>query len=597
MRRLASLLLAGCVAQQVPDGGVPLVNSVVVELPELADAGPGGDYRTGASAYHYVSAWAVSAAEPLRRQYLEQAHPGVVVLALSWPSADALAMPPLVDFEAQLEQRLAPATADVLHAGGDVFVHLESLPRWASSRPNDTQRSLGGSGPPFWSCTTPRESSGDFPDWSEGVERLTRWLARRWPAELAAGRLSLGYGVELDNNELCAPLTQYAPALNAAARAAKRGAPAIRVYGGGRLDRAPAKTSPAEYQTASSALESWLADCQALHCPLDGLFGHNTTLLPNAWGDAGSAYDDVAISVRDAAAQAGFPEVKVLLTDWTTWELKDLAARQAWLSSEHDTEYKAAHYAASMISMKRAGIDFNAVGTLFEHANVAGEFVGDWGLFTNAGITKPVFQAAALVSKLSGGTAVRVPLDDPELFVVATREGSRLRLLVARFVPDTTRGNLLLAGLSDRLVRLGYTPARLAAELATTEAQAPTRLLELVTRRSFETDQQVSAPLREQLRQWAAFADSAKNSPSERSLELRLPAGLEVKVLRHESVSSERGNAYTRCVRQHLDCTDALATSSAVTQDRLISSDQGAPSVPKLVLGRAQVDFVELEVH
>lgn len=595
---LLLLLLLAC--QRPPDMRPPTeppgiddvgVVDVVVGAPE-----DGGVelLRASATVFHWNTAWNEPAAQSIARPMIDrflQTRVGVVLLEHEWPGQDSPTAPTDEVANAFYDQRYRTIVGDVLGHGGTVLFQLVGPPLWASSTNQWDPIIRGQKNRPVWSVSPPA-----FDPWRSAVTTFARWLAANYATELANGRLLLMYGAELENEEFSGDLRHYADAWKVFSDAVRAVDARFQVGGGGRLDVAR-KSQPSAYRTTEPALTIWLRNCKYADCRIDFIAGHHVTMSPIGWADdTEPARDDFAVlsdQIDHLTAPEGYRKLPIVITDWTSWEFKD-RSRSPWLSSEHDTEYRAAHLTASLAAMRRAGYKAQTQGALFETVStVYDEFSGDWGLFSRRGITKASFHATALASRLTDGQALEVKSSDRFVSGLATTRAAETRLLVTRFVPDTERGGRMLAeSLGTRLSSRWFDETKLA-----TFGCPLASLTKLVTTLDRSQCAAAMPPLSTTLDAWFELVNTAKNEPVTRTVRLRLPWRGATASLTVAHVDATRSNAASVCVGG-AECTDIAgvnAGAGALVEEPVpVTVSNGFVDV-QLVLNRRHVVLLTLK--
>ncbi len=562
---------AGTPLSRVGDGGV-----VDVELGFSADAGL-GVFGASATVFHWSTAWNEASVQPLARPMIDRylaTRLGTVLLEHAWPAADATTPPDSPTQAAFYQALYGRVLDDVLGHDGTVLLQLAGPPRWASSSNQTDPIVPGQNNRPIWSVAPPSAADG-YATWKSAVAGLTRWVQHTHPVELQNGRVLLAYAAELNNEEFFGDLALYAPAWEAFAEAVRGVEAGARVGGGGKLDGVTPKSKPVANQTREPVLATWLAGCRALSCRIDFVVGHNFTMNPIRWSDApGEPKDDFAALVEElerVMSPYGYSHLPLFLTDWTSWEFKD-QTRHPWLSSEHDTEYRAAHLAASLGAMANAGYSGQTQGALFETVtSITDEFSGDWGLFSKRGITKASFHATALASRLSG-TPFSVTTGDRFISGAGAASGPTKRVLLTRFVPDTEHGaKLLVASLGARLAAQGYDEARLS-ELGC----AVPALQRLATTLTREPCALAQAPLATTLDAWFDLLHAAQLEPEVRTARLRIPWGAPTARVHLARVDAAHSNPGPACKPNAcLDIAETNAGVGALSETSLTATADG----------------------
>lgn len=566
MRRLllpSCLLWLSCTAARptgaAPDAGVepPVADDGGISRLEPGAGATDAGVLLGLSAtiFHWNTAWNADAAQPLARPMIDRTlaqHVGVFLLEHEWPQAEA-------DTEAAYDAQYAKVSAELLGAGGVVLLQVAGPPRWASSSTSTAPIIPGQNDRPVWTVSPP-DPGGDFLAWRTAAARLAAWWLAHAPDAVAQGRVWLFYGAELDNEEFYGPLTAYAPAWEAFSRGVRSVAPHFRVGGGGRLDAFVGKSAPAAFASTEPVLTTWVHGCMALGCRVDFIAGHRFSLNPVPWDDGVTGPHDDFASLRatiDALVEAeGGLAPPLVLTDWTTWEFRD-STRHPWLSSEHDTAYRAAHLTASLAAMQRAGFGAQTAGALFETvSSISDDWSGDWGLFSRRGITKASFNAAALASALDGAVTM---LDgaDPFLSGLTSTSGGQTQVLVTRFVPDTQHGGRMIVGsLALRLLEAGFTEPSLAAA-----GCSVTQLQQLAASLDRSACAGATGPLARLLDAWFARVAEVRAAPTTRAVRVRVPWSAPTVTAHVRRVDETRANAGPRCLAAPADCADVDAVN------------------------------------
>ncbi len=577
----------------IDDGGVSTVTLGAFGAPRLELL------RTSVTAFHWQTAWNQPAAQPITRPMIDrtlQTRLGIVLLEHEWANEAGVDEPSEPQANALYEARYATVLADVLDHGGTVLFQVVGPPRWASSSSSTAPIVPGQNERAIWSVAPP-SATNDYARWRSATRGFVRWLMGKRPTELAAGRLLFVYGAELNNEEFFGDLRLYAPAWNAFAEAVRSVSSAAPVGGGGRLDGVSPKTKPTAYASAEPVMHTWLAGCRALGCRIDFVYGHNFTMSPVAWAtDGGLPRDDFSALMAElqaVSAPHGYANLPIILTDWTSWEFKDLT-RHPWLSSEHDTEYRAAHLTASLTAMQRAGFRGQTLGALFETvSSITDEFSGDWGLFSRRGITKPSFHAASLASRLADGRSFETHSSDPFVSALASDETGTARVLLTRFVPDTTHGaHLLLESLASRLVAEGYDDAKLTA------LGCPLASLQQLAR-TLDRSQCATArpPLSTTLDAWFDLLNTSRNEPVRRTVRVRIPWSGSSVTATLSTIDATHANASAGCLANPQQCTDVQAVNAgagALPEERASAKGDAGFVDLELSLGRRHVTLVTL---
>lgn len=581
------------------------VGEVVIEA--TASTGDASFYRAGVTIYRWESLWGHDTMRDAKARFLSRTSPGAGLIEFTWPAQDGLTAPTAAAWGSWLDQHYATITSELLAADGAVLLQISGPPKWASSRPDQDTGVLNGDGPRIWARTSPDAGDGTYPAWSSGFAHIASWLLERYPDEVAQGRIIIAYAMEFDNHELYADMREYAPAYNAAARAVRGVSREIVVAGGGRLDAHAIKYQPEEHSSTAPVLATWLEDCAELECPLDLVVGHNFSLLPTPWVSndsvARSAHADIAAPIRELLDEHGYEDVGVMLTDHTSWEFKDLTERHAWLSSEHDTHYRAAHLGASLVAMRREGFSGHTIGTLFEQAGQGDDFVGDWGLFTTTGIAKPSFHAAAMASQLAAGELVDVnepTSTHPFIRIDAARTSDKLLVYITRFVPDTQFGFLLVEAFAARYLRMFQSPDVLLAALRATQNDAAEKLLAVLDSRDLSSLDNPPAELIELFDDYFALVDLARSAHDRVAIEIDVSAHSIAGAPLLSRVDATTSNSFYHCVQAGADCSNPVGINDGPTNLITIEvpSDTFDASTRRvrLEMGRYQVDLLEFEL-
>ncbi len=615
-RGLCGLLLAllGFVAcSQSQPAPIPTPADLTIRAALVRDGNP-AIYAAGVTADHWKAYWVDFPQEgaSYRATYLQGLRPGMVVLEFFWPQQDSPVIPDAAAIGVHMEATYRLVADEVLSAGGTLFVHFRGPPRWASSDPSNTNPILPGvNESAIWSRSAPL-ATGDYRVWRSAIQAIAQWFVDQYATSVVNGRVLFVYGVELNNEEFYGPLSAYAEAYTAFAQAVRAVDSRLRVGGGGVAGILSPKSMPANFASSEPAMQLFLRACAAQACPLDFIYWHQFTVLPVGWGHGTAANSESADAIADTLgfaaqwlAESGFSSTEVMVTDWTTLEFNDRGTGRVGnvplLSSEEDTEYRAAFIAATLVSMQRQGFTHHAIGTLFEWSHTPGEFVGDWGLLTNAGVTKPAFAALRLAGELLGCELHPVVSADslaPFVFADAGRKGGRTYVLLGRFVPDVGHNEqMLLHALGYRLLALGHNEATLCSEGLCTEAA----LGELLTTRDFDAFPLLSQPTRTVFAEWFVLEDAARAAPGIANVSIAIdgltPGAYTVTRAR---VNSTQSNTYHHCVALGLGCDDVAAINDAVGTPRATESqavEVGADGrlVLSFELERHEVGLVTLE--
>lgn len=608
---LAAAPLAGC-SDSEPERTEPSPRPAAVLPPgdvAVSFDAPTGEaasvFRAGVTAFHWNTAWNVAAelSEPYRRSFFDHTRPGLVHIEVEWPQASASAAPAEAELTTALADSFARVGAEAFAAGGGLMVRVPGPPRWASSAPDETGPIVPGQNDsPIWS-RSPASPAQDFAAWSLAIRALATALRDSFPTEIEEGRLYLAYGGELNNEEIYGPLDAYTAGFDRFAREAKAVAASIHVGGGGSSNPWGVKEQPAAYATTQPALRLWLDGCGAAGCPLDFVYFHSFTASPVRWGEAqASTLGDFTDVVAAWQTAAGYPAAERIVTDWTTWEFGDSGTGaipdHPWLSSEEDTEYRAAYVAAALVEMRRLGYRHHTFGALFETTGLPGEFIGDWGLLTNAGLGKPALNAFAMAGAIADGDLVQIEAAgdlEPFVFAEAATVGSDARVLVARFVPDVDHGRrMLLRALAFRLSAAGFDAAALCAAGICDESTAA----RVVTTHDL-TGLSMPDPMSRIFTDWFSHDDAATQAPQTLPVRLTIHRHPRWSRLTRYRTSAEANNTYAFCVRQAHPCADVAAVNAALTGLVPVSEEPKAieegDSAVELELERRDVQLLVFE--
>lgn len=531
-------------------------------------------YGSGVTAYHWAAAWdALPLSAPHRAAFFARTGPGVVLLDHRWPAQDALTAPDAAQFAQECAAIYGGAMAELVDQGRTLLLEVSGPPRWTSSLADNSDAVQPGvNNRPIWGVAPPLSADG-YGQWAMAFTRLGECLRDLAPQALAEGRLWVSYLSEPNYETFYGPVSAIAPSYGAAALALKAVDERFRVGGITPSQPWSAKESPAAFANDAPLLPTWLQGCRQEGFPIDFITTHMFTASPVAWGSGGSPFDDAANAMRGWLADSGYDQTDIVVTDWTTWELNDFnngrIPNHPWLSSEHDTEYRAAHLAAGQVAMQRSGFSAHTLGTLFEQAGVPGEFIGDWGLVTNAGVAKPSLNALSLTASLAGSVRHEVvvtaegDVDDSFTFVEAGSQDGTLAVLVARFVPDTSEGKkhhfMLAQALGYRLTARGQS----AASLCRQGLCSASAFEEMLAARSTASLPDLDDDVRTLFHEWFALDEAAVKAPLRHEMVLTLdglpPSATEV---RHFRVGATAANSFNHCVVRGNDCTDVAAVNA-----------------------------------
>ena len=130
----------------------------------------------------------------------------------------------------------------------------------------------------------------------------------------------------------------------------------------------------------------------------------------------------------------GYPGAEFILNDWPEWR---------GISYENDSEFQAAYVVSSLISMiKHTNVKALYLGMLdidaFTNKQEKREnasFGGGNGMFTTAGIAKPVYNAYSLMSKMEG-QLIPVQTGDEFVRALASVDEDKVYILLTNFIPS-----------------------------------------------------------------------------------------------------------------------------------------------------------------
>lgn len=178
---------------------------------------------------------------------------------------------------------------------------------------------------------------------------------------------------------------------------------------------------------------NWLEYSARKNLPVDVITWHDypaTNPIP------GNTANWVAFEKQLKAwtSSLGLSDTELILNDWPEWMP---------VPYENDSEFQAAYVVSGLISM----IEYTSVKALYlgmidigayidkEEKRKNATFGGGTGMFTSAGLAKPVFNAYALMSKMEGNL---ISVDTGDEFVrgLASVDGDNVYILLTNFIPS-----------------------------------------------------------------------------------------------------------------------------------------------------------------
>jgi glycosyl hydrolase family 39 (putative alpha-L-iduronidase) len=400
-------------ARQVPGGRSSISFAVPLDRPSPLDAA--ATLRTSVVTYQYEEVFPF-----MWDQFFKEQRVGTVLIEPKWqiilPSTS-------MDDLKQRMRSLDPIVMNAIHGGGSVLLMFQCVPKWISSQPDNNGLLLANQNERIWYSVPPKS----WDDWSSVVQAFVQHFNR----ELATGgHVSYMIGSEPENywkgsEDDFFKYYQYAvKGALAADPGARLGGitPAYHLH-------SHFNTTNADTKDKRPLLQNWIRFCKAQGLPIHFVTWHSFPAgspLPTATTQWAEAQRDIS----GWLAESGYRDAELIVADWPDWKAHP----------EGDTEVKAAWTATGLIALLQTGPQrFTYLGirdAAIDKAAAASQatFGGGNGLFTRAGIIKPVYNVFRLTSRMEGKI---VPVDTQDDFVkaVASVDGGHVWLLLSNFLP------------------------------------------------------------------------------------------------------------------------------------------------------------------
>lgn len=412
---------------------VSLIGGILVLFPGApASPGPTGPAKTLDLKIDLTQASGIDAAKVLRPglvaygedtisgfvwdKTLSEVRVGYVVVEPKWKII--LPSTSLEDMKARMKVQ-DKLVMDIVRTGGRVLYVFQCIPRWISSQPRNEGKL--GHGDKLWYSVPP----SDYRKWQEVV----RAFVQHFNKELnTGGAVTYMIGSEPDNfwkgDEY-----EFYKYYEFAVKGALQADPEARIGG-----ITPADHLTRVFNTTGKAtrdhrpmLQNWIAYCAQARLPIHFVTWHSYPAgSPVPSGT--TTWNSAAKDIRGWLGESGYKDTELIVTDWPEWKPH----------AESDTEVKAAWVASGMMSLVDSGISMTHLiqDTLVNDqlAKTNGSFGGGNGLFTRAGIAKPVYNALLAISRMQG-QVLSVSTSDPFVTGMATVGNGKVCLLLSYFLP------------------------------------------------------------------------------------------------------------------------------------------------------------------
>ena len=308
---------------------------------------------------------------------------------------------------------------DIVRSGGRVLYVFQCIPRWISSQPRNEAKM--GVGEKTWYSVPP----SDYGKWQEVVQAFVQHFNKQLNT---GGAVTYMIGSEPDNFWKGDEYDFY-KYYEYAVKGALQADPEARIGG-----ITPATHLSSVFNTTGKTtrnnrpmLQNWIAYCAQAHLPIHFVTWHSypagSPVPPGT-----TAWNAAAKDIRGWLGESGYKDTELIVTDWPEWKPHQ----------ESDTEFKAAWVASGMMSLAASGVSMTHLlqDTLINDQlmKTNGSFGGGNGLFTRAGIAKPVYNAALAISRMQG-QVLSVGTGDPFVTGMATVGNGKVCLLLSYFLP------------------------------------------------------------------------------------------------------------------------------------------------------------------
>jgi hypothetical protein len=347
---------------------------------------------------------------------LSELRVGYVVIEPKWQII--LPSTSLEDMKARMKVQ-DKLVMDIVRSGGRVLYVFQCIPRWISSQPRNDAKT--GTGEKLWYSVPP----SDYAKWQEVV----RAFVQHFNKELSTGgAVTYMIGSEPDNFWRGDEYDFY-KYYEYAVKGALQADPEARIGG-----ITPADHLSSVFNTTGKAtrdhrpmLQNWIAYCAQARLPIHFVTWHSYPAgSPVPRGT--TAWNAAAKDIRGWLGESGYKDTELIVTDWPEWKTHP----------ESDAEFKAAWVASGMMSLADSGISMTHLlqDTLINDQvmKTNGSFGGGNGLFTRAGIAKPVYNAVLAISRMQG-QVLSVGTGDPFVTAMATVGSGKVCLLLSYFLP------------------------------------------------------------------------------------------------------------------------------------------------------------------
>lgn len=329
----------------------------------------------------------------------------------------------LNDLKGRMRQ-LDDLVMDVVSSGGRILINFQAIPRWLSSDPRNEKRLLGNQEEKIWYSVPPT----DYSRWQEIIKAFVHHFNKELDTK---GRVYYIIGNE-PVNYWKGSERDFFKYYQYAVKGSLEADPAVRIGG-----ITPPSYLSNKFTTTGKFTENkkpilynWIKFCKENNLPIHFVTRHSYPAGSPVPGNL-TIWSREDEDIKKWLAEFGFNNIELILTDWPEWKIHP----------ENDTEFKSSWIANSLISLIENGI-FRATyllrdtGIDKESASRNGSFGGGNGLFTKAGVIKPVYNTFSLFSKMEG-KIVFVDTQDKFVKAVATVEGDkRVYILLSNFIPS-----------------------------------------------------------------------------------------------------------------------------------------------------------------
>lgn len=319
---------------------------------------------------------------------------------------------------------LDPLVQKIVGKGGRVILVFQSVPRWLSSKPNDDTTTYSGA--KMWLSVAP----ADYTVWQSVVKAFVNHFDNELKTN---GHVLYMIGSEPENYWFGSEQDFY-KYYEYGAKGALEANPNVKVGGITSVGLQASFHEPTKVATAGNKpiLYNWMQYAQEHNAPIRFVTWHEyPAASPVPLGT--TTWQATATKIRSWLGEFKYSNVELISTDWPDWERTQIGAF-------NDGAGKAAYIISGLIAAHRNNFDTTYLklqdgsGTNANLAATNGSFGGGSGLFTKAGISKAVYNAYALISKMAGNM-VDVSTNDDFIAAQGSIRGNTAYLLVSNFIP------------------------------------------------------------------------------------------------------------------------------------------------------------------